>query len=348
MIKTGKMLREGRVGKNLTISEVALATKINPRVLQAMEAGELDKLPAISFLRGFIRSYAAHLKLDGDRLLAIFNEEITATRDSNGKQASESSIPQENNEEKSKVSNEGGSEKDLSENSSATWYRHVPILKDSSVRLKSLTAAGIVLLIALIIGVKGLVKKYEKEGSIPEAPENLVGLNHDADTPSGASDQLKVQKTQEKPPGRTIEERKETSNDGAETALEKKPSPKEISPESDSHQVITKEPALPSDVKSETALINQPIKDSTEGGAAGEESPQEIILEALDKVEVSFRIDGGQLKKIVLQPEQIHTIKGSRSVAIDLADGGAVNIIHNGIDEGVPGDLGKPKKVKYP
>lgn len=76
--------------------------------------------------------------------------------------------------------------------------------------------------------------------------------------------------------------------------------------------------------------------------------PQEIILEALDQVEVSFRIDGGKLEKMILKPEQIHTFKGRGSVAIDLSDGGAVNVIHNGIDRGVPGDLGKPKKIKYP
>lgn len=74
----------------------------------------------------------------------------------------------------------------------------------------------------------------------------------------------------------------------------------------------------------------------------------EVIIEALDTVTLDFRIDGGSLQKIKLNPEQIHTFKAKQTLSIDVSDGGSVNVIHNGIDRGVPGILGKPTKIKFP
>ncbi len=72
----------------------------------------------------------------------------------------------------------------------------------------------------------------------------------------------------------------------------------------------------------------------------------EIIVEALDVVEIEFRVGNGDMKRITLKPDQIHTIKALGPVILNLSDGGAVNLIHNGRDKGVPGDLGKPKRIK--
>ena len=83
------------------------------------------------------------------------------------------------------------------------------------------------------------------------------------------------------------------------------------------------------------------------GAPAAAGTPQEVILEALDTVEVTAVIDGVS-QKIKLSPEAVHTIKAKTSIRLDIADGGMVNIIHNGRDRGVPGDLGKPTQVKYP
>src|ERR1700742_4092075 len=76
---TGQKLREKRESIHLTISEVSLATKINPKVLIAMENGDLEHLPAKTFLRGFVRSYAGYLRINATELLALFNEEIGET-----------------------------------------------------------------------------------------------------------------------------------------------------------------------------------------------------------------------------------------------------------------------------
>ncbi len=64
----GPTLREARNRRKLDLAEVEAAIKIRVRYLQAMENEEWDALPGGAYTRGFIRTYASHLGLDGDRL----------------------------------------------------------------------------------------------------------------------------------------------------------------------------------------------------------------------------------------------------------------------------------------
>lgn len=64
----GPTLREARNRRKADLPEVEAAIKIRVRYLQAMENEEWDALPGGAYTRGFIRTYAAYLGLDGDRL----------------------------------------------------------------------------------------------------------------------------------------------------------------------------------------------------------------------------------------------------------------------------------------
>lgn len=64
----GATLREARNRRKVDLSEVEAAIKIRPRYLRAMENEEWDVLPGGAYTRGFIRTYAAYLGLDGERL----------------------------------------------------------------------------------------------------------------------------------------------------------------------------------------------------------------------------------------------------------------------------------------
>jgi hypothetical protein len=57
-------LRAGRVQRGMSLDDVAKITKIQPRILERLEAGRLDGLPAEVFVRGFIRSVARCVGLD--------------------------------------------------------------------------------------------------------------------------------------------------------------------------------------------------------------------------------------------------------------------------------------------
>ena len=64
----GATLREARNRRKIELSEVEAAIKIRVRYLQAIENEEWDALPGGAYTRGFIRTYAYYLGLDGERL----------------------------------------------------------------------------------------------------------------------------------------------------------------------------------------------------------------------------------------------------------------------------------------
>jgi cytoskeleton protein RodZ len=72
MVSFGDNLRREREIRGVSLREIAQATKISVRFLQALEDGRLDALPGGMFPRAFVRQYASHLGLDVERTLADF------------------------------------------------------------------------------------------------------------------------------------------------------------------------------------------------------------------------------------------------------------------------------------
>src|SRR5882757_5554300 len=72
----GTILREARSRRKVELSEVEAATRIRVRYLRAIEDEEWDVLPGGVYTRGFIRTYASFLGLDGDRLVSDYRESI--------------------------------------------------------------------------------------------------------------------------------------------------------------------------------------------------------------------------------------------------------------------------------
>ncbi len=73
MFEIGHSLREARVRQQLELSEVELATKIRARYLRALEEEGFDALPAQTYVKGFLRTYADYLGLDGQLYVDEFN-----------------------------------------------------------------------------------------------------------------------------------------------------------------------------------------------------------------------------------------------------------------------------------
>ncbi len=57
-------LRQGRATRGMSIEDVAKVTKIQARILERLEAGRFEGLPADVFVRGFVRSFARCVGLD--------------------------------------------------------------------------------------------------------------------------------------------------------------------------------------------------------------------------------------------------------------------------------------------
>jgi cytoskeleton protein RodZ len=73
VFEIGNSLREARYRQQLELSDVELATKIRARYLQALEEESFDALPAQTYVKGFLRTYADYLGLDGQLYVDEFN-----------------------------------------------------------------------------------------------------------------------------------------------------------------------------------------------------------------------------------------------------------------------------------
>ncbi len=67
----GRQLAEAREAKGLTVAQVADKLKLTSRQIEALEAEDFTRLPAMVFVRGFIRNYARLVELPKAQLSVI-------------------------------------------------------------------------------------------------------------------------------------------------------------------------------------------------------------------------------------------------------------------------------------
>lgn len=72
MSDIGNSLREARIRRGLSIKDVADATKIRSKYLEALEEDDFEVLPGPVFAKAFLRTYASFLRLDADELIASY------------------------------------------------------------------------------------------------------------------------------------------------------------------------------------------------------------------------------------------------------------------------------------
>lgn len=70
MTALGDTLRRERLRRNLDYEAISRELKISPRILQAIEEEQFDKLPGGVFAKGFVRQYARVLGLDEEAAVA--------------------------------------------------------------------------------------------------------------------------------------------------------------------------------------------------------------------------------------------------------------------------------------
>jgi len=79
MPTVAEQLRAAREAQGLTVYQIADATKIKTDHVRAMDEGDFDVFCAPVFLRGFVRTYAATLKLDVPAVMEALNQELSGT-----------------------------------------------------------------------------------------------------------------------------------------------------------------------------------------------------------------------------------------------------------------------------
>ena len=73
MFEIGNSLREVRLRKELDFPELEQGTKIRAKYLRALEDEAFDTLPSATYVKGFLRTYAEYLGLDGQLYVDEYN-----------------------------------------------------------------------------------------------------------------------------------------------------------------------------------------------------------------------------------------------------------------------------------
>lgn len=393
MKQTGELLKKVREEKRLSLHEVALFLKINSRVLQAIEDGDQSQLPARTFLRGFIQSYAKFLKLDPQAVLQIFTEETSPPAPAPSLATIEDASKTSSTFEASRATEE----KPTSTNDKAeidVISLEKSILSKSQVAqdklgLKTIAVSIVGLFLVFILYfANSVVKKYQKEAKIEPVDSVATSTNQGEnlepteEAPTALAEEPAATKAAETKPSTptppttpmpNISSIENSAHTNAQiigsplispitlpTAPKVEPKPKlpEVSTVKPIEKPVTPKPAvLPAPTPAPTAApaiaaaapvekpAEKPLDKKVEPKAEGK--LVEVIVEANDAVEIEYSSLKTNPQKMILKAEQIHTFKSRSGVKLKISNGGAVNIIMNGRDLGVPGAAGQPVQVTY-
>jgi cytoskeleton protein RodZ len=79
-VSFGTWLRRQREVRDISLREIADASKIGLRYLEAFEQDRFDALPAVVFAKGFLREYSKYVGLDADEVINHFLAAYEANR----------------------------------------------------------------------------------------------------------------------------------------------------------------------------------------------------------------------------------------------------------------------------
>jgi len=80
MGELGDMLYDARRAAAVSLADVAHATRIRASILNSLEKGDWDHLPAPGYVRGFVSDYARYLNLDPEPFIKQFEAETGHSR----------------------------------------------------------------------------------------------------------------------------------------------------------------------------------------------------------------------------------------------------------------------------
>jgi hypothetical protein len=78
VFEIGNSLREARHRRKIEIAQAEQATKIRGKYLRALEDEQFELLPSETYVKGFLRTYADYLGLDGQLYVDEYNSRFVA------------------------------------------------------------------------------------------------------------------------------------------------------------------------------------------------------------------------------------------------------------------------------
>jgi Helix-turn-helix domain len=97
VFEIGKSLREARVRRSIEFAQAEQVTKIRGKYLRALEDEQFELLPSQTYVKGFLRTYAEYLGLDGQLYVDEYNSRFVAIEDADFRPRRSAARPQERN-----------------------------------------------------------------------------------------------------------------------------------------------------------------------------------------------------------------------------------------------------------
>ena len=99
----GYTLRQERERQNLTVEDIEQGTSIRALYIEAIEAGEYDKLPGAVYTKGFIKNYAKFLNMDADAAAKEFANDMAELKAEADAEAAKVAAAAQNPEQQTEV-----------------------------------------------------------------------------------------------------------------------------------------------------------------------------------------------------------------------------------------------------
>lgn len=334
---TGELLKSERIKLKLSQQDIAFALKLSPRIINAIEEGDVESLPARTFVRGFVKSYAEMLKLDSNMVLNQYHEEMGISQPT----AKVITLPSENAKAKNTRLDDGMNRQ---ENISSV----TPNLKMNLNRNTFKIAFLITLAVIFIGGINQLVSKYQKEGVTPELPKlSVETLTQEANIPKEAPPEVI------ETPGvvaTTTSAEQVSTPTNASTPIPP-PSGSAVPPTAQKEPVIEKPATEKPIVAEKPAAPTPPTPAETEKPTpppATSGKSIELVLEAVKDTTVSYATGAdGKYKTINLKKDSIQIIKSKTGLHLKIDEGNAISITVNGISRGMASSNEKPLELSF-
>ena len=97
MFEIGKSLREARVRRSIEFAQAEQVTKIRGKYLRALEDEQFEILPSQTYVKGFLRTYAEYLGLDGQLYVDEYNSRFIAAEEADFRPRRSTARPQDRN-----------------------------------------------------------------------------------------------------------------------------------------------------------------------------------------------------------------------------------------------------------
>lgn len=201
----GKLLKDAREAKNISLEDIASKTKININVLKALECNDLDSLPNITYVRGFVANFAKTVGLDPN-LAKTALASTYETRQTTGTKADETimeapiTAPTNQSSEETTQTTKNIDEDVIKEETFA-------LIKHFLNKKVIFIVAGLAILVVVISGVSTFFNQITNEDTVTSEP-----IKSQIEAQPQISENTKTEPVKQTPPQEDLNLKSEDAN----------------------------------------------------------------------------------------------------------------------------------------